>query len=201
MNYCAECGKVGAVRKTRIESLTCLPLLCTSLLASTPLRSFPSPFLARYAPHGVRSIPLVGCALACFESDGSNYLHTMKNDTVFNAILAIGLSTRQALDYASRHFGKQVVTGYMKGGGTVTAPEGADAERVKEFNKLHLTALRLASTMANAARVTFGAFCSELEQVRIAELERVKAEAEVKEAAKAGAKKLASATPPVAKAA
>ncbi len=108
----------------------------------------------------------------------------MKNTIVFNAILAIALSVRQALDYASRHFGKQVVTGYMKDGGTLTAPEGATDESKKDFNKLHLPSLRLASVMAKAANVTFDSFTKELETVRIAELERVKAEAAAIEKAK-----------------
>lgn len=138
-----------------------------------------------------------------FQVLSTELANTMKNAIVFNAILAIALATRQALDFVSRHFGKQVVQGYMKDGGTWTAPEGADAEAVKTFNKSHLPTLRLAGTMAKAANVTFHAFTAELETVRLAEIARIKAEDEAKKAMKEGAKKPASApeSAPVKKAA
>ncbi len=114
-------------------------------------------------------------------------MNTIVNAIVKNAVLALALSVRQALDFANRHFGKQVVTGYMKDGGTVTAPEGAGDEDKKTFNKSHLPSLKLASTLAKGANVTFASFCTELEAVRIAELERVKAEQAAADALK-GAK-------------
>jgi hypothetical protein len=121
-------------------------------------------------------------------------MNTIVNAIVKNAVLALALSVRQALDYANRHFGKQVVTGYMKDGGTVTVPEGASDQEKKDFNSKHLPSLKLASALAKSGNVTFNAFCAELEKVRIAEIERVKAEQAAADAMKKGAKKTAPAT-------
>jgi hypothetical protein len=121
-------------------------------------------------------------------------MNTIVNAIVVNALLAIALSTRKALDFAARHFGKQVVQGYTKGGGTFTTPDEAKEEDVKTFNRDHLPALRFASVLAKAANVSFDSFTKELETVRLAELARIKAESEAAEAMKKGAKKTAPAT-------